>query len=78
MYFYFWPCWVCVAARVFSSCGECGLLSLAVCAFLTVVASFVAQHELEGKETLIVVAGGLSGCGSQALEHRLNNSSAWA
>ena len=77
MYFYFWPCWVFTAAWVFSSCGECGLLSFAVCAFLTAVASLV-PHELEGKENSVVVAGGLSGCGSQALEHRLNNSSAWA
>ena len=44
--FYFWPHWVFVAARAFSSCGEQGLLFLAVCGLLIAVASLVAEHGL--------------------------------
>ena len=35
-------CWV----RAFSSCGEQGLLSIAVCGLLIAVASLVAEHGL--------------------------------
>ena len=34
------------SARAFSSCGEWGLLFVAVCGFLTAVASLVAEHGL--------------------------------
>ena len=53
-----------------SDCGEWGLLSVAVLWLLTVVASLVSEH--------LVAAGGLSSCGSQALEHRLSNFGAQA
>ena len=33
-------------ARAFSSCGERGLLFIAVCGFLIAVASLVAEHGL--------------------------------
>ena len=49
---------------------EWGLLSVAVLWLLTVVASLVSEH--------LVAAGGLSSCGSQALEHRLSNFGAQA
>ena len=52
-------------ARAFSSCGEWGLLSLAVRKLLTVVAS-------------LVVTRGPSRCGSQALERGLGSCGAWA
>ena len=45
--FNFWLCWVFVAVRgLFSSCGEWGLLFVAVCGLLTVVASLAAEHGL--------------------------------
>ena len=46
-FIYFGPCWVFVAAYgLFSSCGEQGLLFVAVCGLLIVVASPVAEHGL--------------------------------
>ena len=45
--YYFWLCWVFVAARgLFSSCGEWGLLLVAVHGLLIAVASLVAEHGL--------------------------------
>ena len=43
---YFWLHWVFVAAQAFSSCGERGLLFIAVRGLLIVVASLVAEHGL--------------------------------
>ena len=46
-FIYFWLCWVFVAApRAFSSCGELGLLFVAVHGPLIVMASLVAEHRL--------------------------------
>ena len=43
----FWLHWVFVAAcRLFSSCGERGLLFAAARGLLTAVASLIAEHEL--------------------------------
>ena len=71
--FYFLLCWVFVAARrLFSGCGERGLLFLAVCGLLIVVASRCRAQAL-GMQTSVVVACGLSSCGSQALERRLSS-----
>ena len=45
--FYFWLRWVFVpACRFFSSCGERGLLFIAVRRLLIAVASLVAEHGL--------------------------------
>ena len=45
--FNFWLRWVFVAAcRLFSSCGEWGLLFVAVRGLLIAVASLVAEHGL--------------------------------
>ena len=44
--FYLWLRWVFVAARAFSSCGERGLLFIAVLGLLIAVASLVAEHGL--------------------------------
>ena len=47
VFFYFWLHWVFVAARgLFSSCGERGLLIVAVRGLLIAVASLVAEHGL--------------------------------
>ena len=46
-YFYFWLRWVFVAVRgLFSSCGERGLLFVAVRGLLIAVASLLAEHGL--------------------------------
>ena len=55
------PC--CVQAL--SSCGEQGLLFVAVRRLLIAVASLVVEHRLQ--------AHGFSSCGSQAPEHRLSS-----
>ena len=59
-------------AGFFSSCGEWGLLFVATHRLLLVVTSFVGELGLQG------VARGFSGCGFQALEHKLNSCGAWA
>ena len=47
IYFYFWLCWVFVAAcGLFSSCGEQGLLFTAVRGLHIAVVSLVAEHGL--------------------------------
>ena len=46
IYIYFWLRWVFVAAQAFSSCGEWGLLFIAVHGLLTAAASLVAEHGL--------------------------------
>ena len=46
-YYYFWLRWVFVTAcRLFSSCGELGLLFVEVCGLLIAVASLVAESGL--------------------------------
>ena len=61
----------------FSSCGERGLLLVAVCGLPTVVASRCGARAL-GTQASVVVACGLSSCGSWALELRLSSCSARA
>ena len=47
LFIYFWLHWVFVAVRgLFSSCGERGLLFVAVRGLLIAVASLVAEHGL--------------------------------
>ena len=60
-------------ARAFSSCHERGPLFVVVRGLLIAVASLVAEHGLLGTQTSVVVAHGLSSCGSRALEHRLSS-----
>ena len=56
IYFYFWAVLgLCCCAQAFSSCGERGLLFVAVRRLLTAVASLVAEHGLQ--------AWGFSSCG---------------
>ena len=70
MFVYFWLRWVFVAAWVFSSCGERGLLFVAVRSLLVAVASHYRAWAL-GTWASVVVACGLSSCGLWALERRL-------
>ena len=47
LFIYFWLCWVVIAVRgLSSSCGEQGLLFIAVHGLLIAVASLVAEHRL--------------------------------
>ena len=59
--------------RAFSSCSKQGLLFVAVRGLLIAVASLVAEHGALGARGSVVVAHGLSSCGSQALERRLSS-----
>ena len=43
LFIYFWLCWVSLLCRLFSSCGEGGLLFVATHRLLIVVASFVEE-----------------------------------
>ena len=45
-YFVFWLRCLCCCTWTFSSCGERGLLFIAVRGFLTAVASLVVEHGL--------------------------------
>ena len=51
-------------AQAFSSYGERGLLLVAVCGLLTAVASLVAGARAPDTWASVVVARGLSSCGS--------------
>ena len=44
--FIYWLCWVIDAARRLSNCGEQGLLLIAVCRLLVVVASLSVEHRI--------------------------------
>ena len=59
--------------RLFFNCSEQGLLSSCGHGLLTVVASLVAEHKLQGAQTSVVIARGLSSCGSLALQRGLNS-----
>ena len=81
-FFNFWLCWVVTALyRLFSSCGEPGLLFVGL---LFAMASLVAEHRLQ-VQALVVVAHrlsscrsptwdlpGFSSCGSEALQCTLS------
>ena len=65
LFIYFWLHWVFVAAQAFSSCGERGLLFVAVRGLLTAMASCCRAQAL-GAWASVVVARGLSSCGTRA------------
>ena len=71
LFIYFWLCWIFVAVWAFFSLWSVG--ATLQCGLLIVVASLVAQHGLQGKQTSVIVARGLSSGGSWALEHRLSS-----
>ena len=70
--YYFWLCWVFVAAWAFSNCSGRGLLSSCSVWPSQAVASPVGPG-LQGVLTSVMVAHRLRSCGSQALEHRLSS-----
>ena len=63
--------------QAFSSCSKQGLLFIAACGLLVVVASLVGEHRLftHGAQQL-EFAGSVSS--SQALEHGLSSGVTWA
>ena len=70
-------------AWAFSSCGERGLLFVAVCGLLIAVASLVAEHRLQAcilqylwHTGSVVVARGLQSSGSVVVAHGLSCSTA--
>ena len=78
LFIYFWLHWVFVAVcGLFSSCGEWGLLSVAVRGLLIAVASRCGARAL-GTRASVVVARRLSSCGSRALQRRLSSCGTWA
>ena len=60
-------------ARAFSSCNKWGLLFVVVCRLLIAVASLCSGAQAPGAWAAVVVACGLSSCGSWALERRLSS-----
>ena len=65
--------------QAFSSCGELGLLFIAVRGLLIAVASLVACRAWAlGTRASVAVTRGLSSCGSRALERRLSSCGAQA
>ena len=76
----FWLHWVFVAVRrAFSSCGERGLLFVALHRLLITVASLVVcRAQALGAWASVVVACRLSSCGSRALERSLSSCGARA
>ena len=72
--FYFWLCWVFVAARgLFSGCGERGLLFVVVCRLVIVVASLVVEHGLQICGLQQLWHTGFSSCALRALERRFSS-----
>ena len=69
---------LCCCAWAFSSCSEQGLLFVAVCRLLIVVASLCCRAWALGTWASVVVACELSSCGLWALECRLSSCGAWA
>ena len=65
-------------ARAFSSCGERGLLFVAVHGLPIAVASLCCGARALAMQALVVVARGFSSCGSRALERRLSSCGAQA
>ena len=85
--YYFWLRWVFVAACGLSLVEVSGGYSSLRCAGATLHCSAQASHcsgsscckaRVLGTRASVVVARGLSSCGSQALEHRLISCGAWA
>ena len=65
-------------AWAFSSCGEQRLLFIAVRRLLIAVASLCCRARALGAGASVVVACGLSSCGSRALERSLSSGGARA
>ena len=68
---------LCCCVWAFSSCGEWGLLFVAVHGLLIAVASLCWGARALGAWASVVAARGLSSCGSRALERRLSSCGVW-
>ena len=64
--------------QAFSSCGERGLLLVAMRGLLIAVASLCCGARALGARASVVAAHGLSSCGLRALERRLSSCGARA
>ena len=75
----FWLCWVFIAVWAFPSiCMSRGGYSLVVVlGLLMKVTSLVLEHGIQGVQSSVVLACGLSHCSPWALERRLNCPEAW-
>ena len=80
LFIYFWPSWVFVAVHRLSLVAASGGHSPAVHRFLTVVASLIAQHGLQGilHSPQQLWPAGLSRCSLRSLECRLIACGTWA
>ena len=77
IYFFMYVCitvlGLCCCTQAFPSCGKWGLLFVAVCGLLIAVACLCCGARALGVWASVVVALGLSSCGSQALQCRLSS-----
>ena len=78
MYLFLAALGLCCCMQAFSSCGERGLLFVVVCGLLTAVTSLCCRARALGALASVVVAHGLSSCGSWAVERRLSSCGAQA
>ena len=69
---------LCCCAQAFSSCGEPGLLFVAVCGASHCGVFSCCGARALGVRASVVMARGLSSCGSRALELRLSSCGAQA
>ena len=69
---------LCCCTRAFSSCGERGLLFVAVRGLLIAMASLCCGARALGTRASVLVALGLRSCGLRNLEHRLSSCGARA
>ena len=76
--FYFWLRWVFIAARGLSLVAESRGYSLLWCAGFSLWWLLLLGARALGTRASVVVAHGLSSCGSRALEHRLSSCGARA
>ena len=67
-----------IAAWAFCLVVESWATVVVVCGLLIAVTSLVAEHRLYSLWVSVVAVFGLSWCGSQTLEHRLNSCAAQA
>ena len=77
-FFFFWPCWVFVAAHGLSLVAASGGYSSLQCVGFSLRWHLFCRARALGSWASVVVALGLSSCGSWALERRLSSCGTWA
>ena len=75
---YFWLCWVSIAVRRLSLVAVSRGYSSLRCPSFSLRWILLLRTQALGARASVVVAHGLSSCGSRALEHRLSSCSAQA